>query len=162
MPEASVQPEHWLFKSEPDVFSLDDLHGCREPELWDGIRNYQARNFMRDQMQPGHQVLFYHSNCAQPGIVGLAEVASGPQTDPSAFDVRSPYHDPKSDPAKPRWVCVAIRYVAHFKKPLSLQALKADPVLQKMRVAQKGNRLSITPVAAEHFAHVLDRVGHAA
>lgn len=144
--------QYWLMKSEPDVFSLSDLEqrpGQQEP--WDGVRNYQARNFMRDQMQMGDQVLFYHSNTKPPGIVGLAEIASAPYADPTAFDPKSKYYDAKSDPENPRWILVDVRYRETFKHAVTLEAMKAMPALEGMRALQKGNRLSITPVEASEF-----------
>lgn len=146
---------YWLMKSEPDVFSLDDLKarpGQREP--WDGVRNYQARNFMRDEMQAGDGVLFYHSNCKLPGIVGLAEIAEAAKPDATAWDPDSDYYDPKSSPDNPVWVAVTVRYVAHFTGTVSLAAIKADKDLSQMRVAQRGNRLSITPVTKTHYTRV--------
>ncbi len=144
---------NWLMKSEPDTFSLEDLAarpGGREP--WDGVRNYQARNFMRDEMRVGDPVLFYHSNCASPGVVGLAEVASRPYPDPTAFDPSSDYYDPKSSPDNPRWILVDVRFVARFERVVTLREMRAEPALEGMRILQKGNRLSITPVAPEEFA----------
>ena len=144
--------QYWLMKSEPDVFSLDDLKnrpGQQEP--WDGVRNYQARNFMRDAMQVGDVVLFYHSNTNPPGIVGLAEVATKPYPDPTAFDKKSKYYDAKSDPDNPRWILVDVRYRSTFAQMVSLEAMKAMPTLAEMRVLQRGNRLSITPVTKAEF-----------
>lgn len=143
---------YWLMKSEPDVFSLADLKarpGQREP--WDGVRNYQARNFMRDAMKKGDTVLFYHSNTNPPGIVGLAEVASDPYPDPTAFDKKSKYYDAKSDPENPRWILVDVRYRATFAQMVTLEAMKSMPALAEMRILQRGNRLSITPVTAAEF-----------
>lgn len=146
-------PSVWLMKSEPDVFSLDDLKNCpKKTEPWDGIRNYQARNFMRDDMKKGDVVLFYHSNCKEPGIVGLAEIASSSAyPDPTQFDKKSNYFDPKSDPDNPRWLLVDVRYKKTFKRPVTLKEIKAHPVLKDMKVAQRGMRLSIQPVEQEHF-----------
>ncbi|HSH08952.1 MAG TPA: EVE domain-containing protein [Oceanipulchritudo sp.] len=146
----------WLMKSEPEVFSFDDLKQ-KKTTMWDGVRNYQARNFMRDDMRKGDLVLFYHSNCAEPGIVGLAEIAS--QTaypDPTQFDPKSEYHDPKSTPENPRWLVVDVRYKRALKRPATLAAIKAHPALKDMKVAQRGMRLSIQPVDPEHYA-VLER-----
>lgn len=147
---------YWLMKSEPDVFSLDDLkQAARQTTTWEGVRNYQARNFMRDSMQPGDEVLYYHSNCAVPGVVGLAVVASEKAyPDPTQFDPKSDYFDPKSAPDQPRWLLVDLRYKAHFPQIVSLAAIKADSVLQEMKVAQRGMRLSIQPVDPAHFARV--------
>jgi predicted RNA-binding protein with PUA-like domain len=152
---------YWLMKSEPDVFSLADLKarpGQREP--WDGVRNYQARNFMRDAMKQGDTVLFYHSNTNPPGIVGLAEVASDPYPDPTAFDEKSKYFDAKSDPEKPRWILVDVRYRETFKQMVTLEAMKSIPALAEMRVLQRGNRLSITPVTAAEFK-AINKAGRA-
>ena len=146
-------PSVWLMKSEPDVFSLDDLKNCpKKTEPWDGIRNYQARNFMRDDMKKGDVVLFYHSNCKEPGIVGLAEIASSSAyPDPTQFDKKSNYFDPKSDPENPRWLLVDVRYKKTLKRPVTLKKIKEHPVLSGMKVAQRGMRLSIQPVEQKHF-----------
>jgi predicted RNA-binding protein with PUA-like domain len=154
--KSSATCQCWLMKSEPDVFSIEDLRQRpKQTEPWDGVRNYQARNFMRDGMQVGDCVLFYHSNCAEPGIVGLAEVASKAYPDPSQFDPKSDYFDPKSDPENPRWMLVDVRWKATFDKTVSLQAMKAMPELSQMRILQKGNRLSITPVSDAELKHIL-------
>lgn len=144
--------QYWLMKSEPDTFSLSDLKnrpGKREP--WDGVRNYQARNFMRDDMKKGDGVLFYHSNTNPPGVVGLAEVASKPYPDPTAFDPKSKYFDPKSDTDNPRWILVDVRYRKTFKKAVTLEQMKTMPALKDMRVLQRGNRLSITLVTKAEY-----------
>ena len=148
-------------KSEPDAFSLDDLRARPgQAELWDGVRNYQARNFMRDEMKRGDGVLFYHSNCAEPGVVGLARIASDTAAvDPSQFDPKSAYHDPKSTPENPRWVAATVQFVAALPHPVSLQAIKEDPELSQMRVAQRGMRLSIQPVEKAHFLEICRRGG---
>lgn len=149
---------YWLMKSEPDAFSIDDLRDRPDQtEPWDGIRNYQARNFMRDRMQPGGQAFFYHSNCAEPGIVGLMEIASTAYPDPTQFDPDSNYFDPKSTQEQPRWQLVDVRYVRHLKRTISLKELKqyADGELAGMKLLAKGNRLSIMPVAEEHWAFIL-------
>lgn len=149
---------YWLMKSEPDAFSIDDLRDrADQTEPWDGIRNYQARNFMRDRMQPGDQAFFYHSNCAEPGIVGLMEIASTAYPDPTQFDPDSNYFDPKSTLEQPRWQLVDVRYVRHTKRTISLKELKqyADGELAGMKLLAKGNRLSIMPVAEEHWAFIL-------
>ena len=154
-------PNYWLMKSEPDVFSIDDLKNApRKTEPWDGIRNYQARNFMRDDMKKGDVVLFYHSNCAEPGIVGLAEIASkAAYPDPTQFDKKSKYHDPKSDPDNPRWLLVDVRYKKAFKHPVTLKAIKEHKVLKDMKVAQRGMRLSIQPVEIKHHKVILKLAG---
>jgi predicted RNA-binding protein with PUA-like domain len=143
---------YWLMKSEPDVFSFADLKARpKQTEPWDGVRNYQARNFMRDAMQVGDQILFYHSNTKPPGVAGIAEVASAPYPDPTAFDPESDYYDPKSDPDAPRWMLVDVRFKADLKRLVSLDEMKAMPALSEMRVLQRGNRLSITPVTRAEF-----------
>lgn len=148
---------HWLMKSEPETFSINDLRerpGKKEP--WDGVRNYQARNFMRDEMRPGDRVLFYHSNCAEPGVTGLAEVAGGPYPDPTAFDRKSKYFDPKSDPDNPRWFLVEVKWKATFPEVVPLRVMKEIAALKDMRVLQRGNRLSITPVTKAEFDCIVD------
>nr|WP_217175531.1 EVE domain-containing protein [Coraliomargarita akajimensis] len=143
-------------KSEPDVFSFEDLKqrpGQTEP--WDGVRNYQARNFMRDEMKVGDQILFYHSNTNPPGVVGVAEVASSAYPDPSAFDQQSKYYDAKSDPENPRWILVDVKYRADLPRMVSLEEMKAIPELAEMRVLQRGNRLSITPVTEAEFEAIV-------
>ncbi|AFL74302.1 EVE domain-containing protein [Thiocystis violascens] len=148
----------WLFKSEPETFGLDDLAarpGQTEP--WDGVRNYQARNLLRDQMRIGDRILFYHSNCELPGIVGIAEVASAPRPDPTAFDPEARYFDPKSDPDQPRWYLVDVRYTRHLKRTIPLAELKAfaQGALDGMPLVRKGNRLSIMPVSPEQWEFIL-------
>ncbi|MDG1702105.1 MAG: EVE domain-containing protein [Opitutae bacterium] len=139
-------------KSEPDTFSLQDLkERPQQREPWDGVRNYQARNFMRDGMSVGDGILFYHSNTKPPGIVGLAEVVSEAYPDPTAFDKKSKYYDEKSDPSNPRWFLVDVAYRKDFKHQVSLEAMKGMPELAEMKVLQKGNRLSITPVSESEY-----------
>ena len=139
-------------KSEPEAFSIDDLKNAEnQTEHWDGIRNYQARNFMRDDMEIGDKILFYHSNCVEPAVVGTAEVASVPYPDFTAFDAGSNYFDPKSSPENPRWVMVDVKFVEKFKNPVTLKKIKLEPELQDMRLVQKGNRLSIMPVQKHEF-----------
>jgi len=140
-------------KSEPDAFSIDDLQKAKI-EPWDGIRNYQARNFMRDQMRVGDKVFFYHSSCAEPGIVGLMRVHSKPYADHTAFESGSKYFDAKSDPENPRWVMVDVKFSRKLKKPVSLAQLKGYPELQDMKLLQKGNRLSIMPVEEKHWLFI--------
>lgn len=142
---------YWLMKSEPDEASIDDLAGAPGQTLpWTGVRNYQARNFMRDQMKFGDGVLFYHSSCAVPGIAGIARVASTPYPDPTQFDAQSVYYDPKAREEEPRWMLVDVSFVR--KTPLiTLPMLRGDARLADMRVLAKGNRLSITPVSADEW-----------
>jgi predicted RNA-binding protein with PUA-like domain len=146
-----TQP-HWLFKSEPDEFSFSDLkQRPRQTEPWNGVRNYQARNFMRDQMQPGQKILFYHSNTQPPGIVGIATVASKAYPDPSQFDPTSDYYDPKSTPESPRWLLVDVQWHQDFEQQVTLDSLRSQPALADMLILRRGNRLSITPVEPKHF-----------
>jgi predicted RNA-binding protein with PUA-like domain len=143
-------------KSEPGVFSLDDLE--RRPggvEPWDGVRNYQARNYMRDEMRVGDGVLFYHSNTDPPGVAGLAEVASRSYPDPTAFDPKDPHYDPKSRPDNPTWYLVDVRFVRAFPRTVTLAELKATPGLEAMKVTQRGSRLSVQPVTPEEWRIVL-------
>jgi predicted RNA-binding protein with PUA-like domain len=142
-------------KSEPEAFSIDDLKRKRT-EAWDGVRNYQARNFMRDGMRPGDKVFFYHSNCAEPGIVGIAEVASEAYPDPSQFDRKSKYFDPKSRPEEPRWMLVDVKFVKKLKRTITLDELKGHDALEDMPLLRKGNRLSVMPVGTSHWKYVLD------
>jgi len=149
---------YWLMKSEPDAFGLDDLErrgATGEP--WDGVRNYQARNMMRDQMRPGDRILFYHSNCTVPGVVGIAEVASEPYPDATAFDPDAKYYDPKSDPQDPRWYLVDVRFVRRLSRTIPLTELKgyADGPLADMPLVRRGNRLSVMPVTPEQWAFIL-------
>ncbi|HEY6135354.1 MAG TPA: EVE domain-containing protein [Rubrivivax sp.] len=147
--------KHWLMKSEPSEVSIDDLAAAPQRTLpWTGVRNYQARNFMRDLMQPGDKVLFYHSSCAEPGVAGLAEVAGPPVADETQFDPASPYFDPKSASEAPRWLQIDVRLLRKTRL-LSLAQMRAEPSLAGMRVLQRGNRLSITPVSADEWRAVL-------
>ncbi|MBU9563406.1 EVE domain-containing protein [Burkholderia multivorans] len=150
--------QFWLMKSEPDEASIDDLaHAPQRTLPWTGVRNYQARNFMRDTMKIGDGVLFYHSSCPEPGIAGLAEVASTPYPDPTQFDPKSPYYDPKSSPESPRWLLVDVRFVK--KTPLvSLAALREHDQLADMRVLARGNRLSITPVTRAEWKFITEKL----
>lgn len=153
--------EIWLMKSEPSVYSFDDLKKAEgRTTLWEGVRNYQARNFMRDRMRPGDPVLFYHSNCREPGIVGLAEIASAEAyPDPTQFDPKSNYYDPKSSPDKPRWLVVDVRYSQDIAHPVTLRQIKEDSVLSEMLVARRGMRLSIQPVEQRHYQRILHLAG---
>lgn len=147
--------KYWLMKSEPNVFSLQDLRQCpNQTEPWDGIRNYQARNFMRDEMRIGDRVLFYHSNI-NPSIVGTARIASEPYPDPTAWDPDSKYFDPKSSPENPRWILVDVAFESEFPRPLPLAELRETPGLEDMLLLRKGQRLSIQPVTEAEFEVVL-------
>jgi predicted RNA-binding protein with PUA-like domain len=151
-------PAYWLMKSEPDEASIDHLVQAPQQTLaWTGVRNYQARNFMRDAMQPGDGVLFYHSSCPQPGIAGLAQIAGGVEPDATQFDPASPYFDPKAQPEAPRWLQIPVRLVRKTRL-LPLAEMRAAPELASMQVLQRGNRLSITPVTAAEWEAVLKRL----
>ena len=145
---------YWLMKSEPDAFSIDDLKRKKQ-EAWDGVRNYQARNYMRDGMRVGDKVFFYHSNCAEPGIVGIAQVATDAYPDPSQFDPKSKYFDPGSSRDNPRWMLVDVKFVKKLKRTISLDELKNHPALAGMPLLRKGNRLSVMPVDAAHWKYIL-------
>ncbi|MGF1482758.1 MAG: EVE domain-containing protein [Opitutales bacterium] len=150
MPARSKQ--YWLVKTEPDVFSLTDLKNRpNQTENWDGVRNYQARNYIRDEMKKGDLALFYHSRCDPPGCVGIAEIVSNPFPDSLAFDPDSNYYDEKSDPEDPRWFCVEVKFYEEFKRTVSLPEMKERPELADMRVVAKGNRLSVMPVEKDEF-----------
>ncbi|MDD5462994.1 MAG: EVE domain-containing protein [Methylococcales bacterium] len=147
---------YWLMKSEPDTFSISDLYKkSNQIEHWDGVRNYQARNMMRDAMKLGDQVFFYHSNCAVPGIVGIMEVVKEGYPDFSAFDPDDPHFDAKSDPAHPRWMMVDVKYVKTLCRIITLQELKGYPELADMALIRRGNRLSIMPVSPYQWAFIL-------
>lgn len=150
---------YWLMKSEPDEVSIDDalLQGSLP---WFGVRNYQARNFMRDAMRPGDQVLFYHSSCAEPGIAGLAEISSTAYADATQFDTNSKYFDAKSKPEQPRWLVVDVRATKKTRL-LSLSEMRTRPELASMLVLQKGSRLSITPVTEQEWLAVIKLLGDA-
>ncbi|WP_348672098.1 EVE domain-containing protein [uncultured Abyssibacter sp.] len=149
--------QYWLMKSEPEEFSFEDLKTRPDrKEPWDGVRNYQARNMMRDEMKVGDGVLFYHSNCDVPGVVGLAKIASEPRPDHTAFDPEDKHFDPKSDPDNPRWFLVDVQYDRPLKRVLPLAELKdhAD-ALDGLALIRRGNRLSVMPVSAEHWDYIL-------
>lgn len=141
----------WLMKSEPSAFSIDDLaRAPRRRSMWDGVRNYQARNFMRD-MRLGDKVFFYHSSCAEPGIVGTMRVVREAYPDPTQFDAKDPHFDPKSKRAAPRWVAVDLELAEQFDTVIPLSTLRKIPALETMRILQRGNRLSVTPVSNAHW-----------
>jgi predicted RNA-binding protein with PUA-like domain len=147
---------YWLMKSEPSVFGIDDLKAKpQRTSFWDGVRNYQARNFMRDGMKKGDQIFFYHSSCPEPGIVGIASVAREAHPDPTAFDPKNPYYDPKSDPSSPIWIGVDVKFVRRFKRVVSLEELKAEARLDGFTLLRRGNRLSVMPVSEAHWNVVL-------
>lgn len=146
---------YWLMKCEPDVFSIDDLER-QKIEGWYGIRNYQARNMMRDAMRVGDQVFFYHSNVKVPGIVGIMKVISPPYPDPTQFDPDHRYYDPKATPEQPRWVQVDVEYVRHTRRLITLEELKKDDQLGELPLLRRGNRLSIMPVGRNDWQRILD------
>jgi predicted RNA-binding protein with PUA-like domain len=151
---------YWLFKSEPDCFSFADLEASPDRTTdWDGVRNYQARNFLRDQVRPGDGVLFYHSSADPPAIAGIAEVVREGHSDPTAFDPDADHYDPKSDPASPTWYQVSIRAVRAIDPPLDLPRLRETPELTGMELLRKGSRLSVQPVTVAEWDTVLRLAG---
>ncbi len=151
---------YWLFKTEPTSYSFADL--LAEPERttgWDGVRNYQARNFLRDQVKRGDGVLVYHSNADPPAIAGIARVVREAHPDPTAFDVEHHHHDPRSDPAAPQWFQVSIQAEQALEPPLDLPTLRAMPELEGLELLRKGSRLSIQPVSSAHWKVILKRAG---
>ena len=144
---------YWLMKSEPDEFSIDALK-TRKKEPWSGVRNYQARNFIRS-MQPGDGVLFYHSSCAEPGVVGIAEVATEPYPDPTQFDPKSDYFDAASKREEPRWSLVEVKYKRKLARTIGLAELKASKALKEFALIRPGNRLSVLPVTKAQWDHIL-------
>jgi predicted RNA-binding protein with PUA-like domain len=149
--------KYWLMKSEPEDFSLEDLKKRpKQLEPWTGVRNYQARNFMRDEMKPGDGVLFYHSSTNPPGVAGLAEIASEPFPDPTAFDSKSKYFDPRAGAQGTTWVAVNVKYVETFPRLLSLDEMRRIPGISSMVVLQRGSRLSIQPVTAKEYKLVTE------
>jgi predicted RNA-binding protein with PUA-like domain len=146
---------YWLMKSEPDVFSIEHLQARpRRTEHWDGVRNFQARNFMR-AMKKGDLAFFYHSSCPEPGVAGIVEIVHEARPDPSSWDPKSAYHDPKSRPDRPLWDMVDVRYQRKLKRLVPLAALRENPALKHMRLLARGNRLSIMPVAAAEWKAIL-------
>lgn len=149
--------KYWLMKSEPEVFSIDNLK-THKTTLWEGVRNYQARNFIMNEMKPGDQVLFYHSNATPSGIAGIAEISKPAIPDPTQFDKKSEYFDPKAKKEKPIWFCVEVKYQEKFKNFIPLETLKSTNSLAEMLVIRKGQRLSIQPVNTEHF-EIIKKLG---
>ncbi len=148
---------YWLMKSEPDVFGIDDLRAMPSQTMhWDGVRNYQARNMMRDQIKVGDQAFFYHSNCKVPGIVGIMEVVRKGYPDHTAWDSQGNYFDPKSSPENPRWFMVDVRYLRHTRQTIPLTELKSCDALKEMQLVRKGNRLSIMPLTAAEWETILE------
>lgn len=150
--------QYWLMKSEPDEASIDHVLAAPGQTVpWTGVRNYQARNFMRDAMRVGDGVLFYHSSCPEPGIAGIAEVASTPYPDDTQFDPKSKYHDPKSTRENPRWMLVDVRALRKTRL-MSLAELRAQPELADMQILKRGNRLSITPVSLSEWRCIIGQL----
>ncbi|WP_421620713.1 EVE domain-containing protein [Alkalilimnicola ehrlichii] len=147
---------YWLMKSEPDEFGIEDLKQRPDQiEPWDGVRNYQARNMMRDQMKVGDLAFFYHSNTKPPGIVGIVEIVREGYPDPTQFDPDDKHYDPKSDPEKPRWYLVDVKFKATLPRKVTLHELKRQPKLEGMKLLARGNRLSVMPVEPDHWAHII-------
>lgn len=148
--------KYWLMKSEPDVFSLEDLKNCpHQTEPWDGIRNYQARNLMRDEMKMGDQAFFYHSRQAEPAIVGTIRVVREAYPDHTSWDPSSKYFDEKSSPENPRWLMVDVQFENEFSRPVTLKEMRSIPELKKMFLLRKGMRLSVQPVTEAEFQLIL-------
>ena len=148
--------QYWLMKSEPEVFGIDHLASApKKTDHWDGVRNYQARNMMRDDMNRGDKVFFYHSNCKTPGIVGIARVVSEGYPDFTAFDPKEKYYDPKSSPDNPRWYMVDIKFERKLKRTITLDELRQHAALTDMPLLRKGNRLSIMPVTESQWKFIL-------
>jgi predicted RNA-binding protein with PUA-like domain len=145
---------YWLMKSEPDEFSIDDL-ARKKSEPWSGVRNYQARNFMRDGMHTGDGIFFYHSSCAEPGIAGIAEVGSTAYPDPSQFDPRSDYFDAKSSRSAPRWLLVDVKFKRKLKRTITLAEIKQLPPLREFALVRPGTRLSVMPVTKAQWDFIL-------
>ena len=146
--------QYWLMKSEPETYSIDDLKVFKT-DHWDGIRNYQVRNFFRDQMKVGDKAFFYHSNCKEPGIVGLMEIASKAYPDHTAFDSKEKYFDAKSDPENPRWLMLDVKYIRHTHRIITLSELREHESIKDMRLLQKGNRLSVIPMTKNEWDYIL-------
>ena len=147
---------YWLMKSEPDVFGIEDLvKRPKKTEPWDGVRNYQARNMMRDDMKKGDLAFFYHSNCKEPGITGIMKIVREGYPDHTAFDAKQKYFDPKSDPQNPRWYMVDVRHVRTLKRTITLTELKTHDELSELPLLRRGNRLSVMPISKTHWDFIL-------
>jgi predicted RNA-binding protein with PUA-like domain len=148
--------KYWLIKTDPADFSIDDLKKCKnQTTCWNGVRNYQARNFIRDEMKTGNEVLFYYSQFEPNAVFGICTVSRDAYPDPSQFDKKDKHYFPGADPSNPPWYAIDIKYVKEFKKPVTLTDIKANPKLKNMRLVQKGNRLSVMPVTKDEFDEVL-------
>jgi predicted RNA-binding protein with PUA-like domain len=146
--------QYWLMKSEPETYSIDDLKDF-QTDHWDGIRNYQVRNFFRDKIKIDDKAFFYHSNCKEPGIVGLMEIASDAYPDHTAFKPGEKYFDAKSDPENPRWLMIDVKYIRHTKRNITLSELREQKKLEDMRLLQRGNRLSVIPMTKKEWDYIL-------
>lgn len=151
---------YWLMKSEPEVFSISDLKK-KGQSLWDGVRNYQARNFMMNEMKSGDLVLFYHSSCEPPGVAGIAQVTAEATPDPTQFDRKSPYFEPRARPEKPVWYAATVGYVKSFSCVLPLEKIKAEPKLKDLPLLKRGNRLSIQPLTEVQYLDLIAMAEHA-
>lgn len=148
---------YWLMKSEPGEFSIDDLRECPAgTEPWDGVRNYEARNMLRDEMKKNDLAFFYHSGCEEPGIVGIMTIVKEGYPDPTAFDPGAKHYDPKSDLEKPRWFVVDVKFRKKFRRTITLAELRNRKPLRNMKLLQKGNRLSVMPVTENEWKYILD------
>jgi predicted RNA-binding protein with PUA-like domain len=146
----------WLMKSEPAEFSIDDLRNCPDKtEAWDGVRNYQARNMLRDEIKKNDLAFFYHSNCTKPGIVGIMTINKEGYPDPTAFDPNHKHYDPKSNPDNPRWYLVDVKFKQKFRRTITLAELRDRKSLQTMKLLHKGNRLSVIPVTKKEWEYIL-------
>ncbi|QQS35205.1 MAG: EVE domain-containing protein [Ignavibacteriales bacterium] len=151
-----MSKKFWLVKSEPNIFSLDDLKKSKnQTTCWDGVRNYQARNFMRDEMKKGDQVLFYYSSTEPNAVVGICEVVKEGYPDHTQFDPKDDHFDPKADPKNPTWIMVDIKFVKEFKTHVTLDSIRSNPKLKNMRLIQRGNRLSVMPVEKLEFEEIV-------
>ncbi len=151
---------YWLMKSEPDTYSIDDLRAAGGPAMWEGCRNYTVRNFFRDEMSDGDLAFFYHSNAKPPGIIGTMRIVGEPYPDPTQFDPKSDYYDPKSPRDKPRWLLRDVEFISKFDRLISLDELRTVPELADMLLLRKGQRLSVLPVA-EHEWKLINRLAQA-
>lgn len=150
-----MSKKFWLIKSEPDAFSFDNLKKSKnQTTCWDGVRNYQARNYLRDEMKKGNEVLFYHSGYDGLAVMGICEVVKEGYPDPTQFDPDNDHYDPKADPKNPTWMMVDIRFVKEFKTPVTLDSIKINPKLKNMKLIARGNRLSVMPVTKEEFEEI--------
>lgn len=159
--KAGKNQRYWLLKTEPDTFSFADL--ARSPHqstLWEGVRNYQARNFMRDDMQKGDLAFFYHSSCKEPAIMGVVTITEVGLPDVTAMDPQSPYYDPKASPTDPRWFLVQVQLKTGFQTPITLHTLKQNPALVDMALLKPGNRLSVLPITSDHWKTVMELTCH--